>query len=255
MSMSSVSVRRCSDAELFTLSRAGDRRAREQLIERYLPLARSVARRFFSGTSEREDVLQAASLALVKAVDRYDPSYGSAFSSFAVPTISGELKRFFRDTGWGLRVPRALKERSLEIEAAIDEIEPALGRSPTPAELAEYTGLSREHLIEALGVAQTRAIRPLEVSTGDGEDETYDRGLGADDPHYELVEELVTIAPAFGALPPREREILRLRFGGELAQSEIAGRFGISQMQVSRLIRRALDTMAQELNSDEAQAA
>src|SRR5215210_2596515 len=141
------------DRRLFELAREGDSVAREELIERYLPLARQLARRFSQTGAEREDLIQVASFALVKAVDRYDPERGFAFTTFATPTIDGELKRFIRDTRWTVRVPRGLQERYLELEAAIAELEPQLGRSPTPAELARHLGASREEIVEALEVA------------------------------------------------------------------------------------------------------
>jgi RNA polymerase sigma-B factor len=230
---------------MFARARAGDARAREALVERYMPMARSVARGFVKGGAEQDDVLQVAALALVKAVDRYDPAYGTAFSSFAVPTISGELKRYFRDAGWGLRVPRALQELSLSIEAAIAEIEPSLGRAPTTREVATYLRVPREEVVEALEVGRMRAIAPYdELDSGDDEFGPRSRTLGKEDPGYALVDELATIGPAFAALPHREREVLRLRFGRDLTQTEIAAELGVSQMQISRLLRRALDTMA-----------
>jgi len=231
---------------MFARSRAGDARAREALVERFMPMARSVARGFFKGSAEQDDVLQVAALALVKAIDRYDPAYGTAFSSFAIPTISGELKRYFRDAGWGVRVPRALQELSLSVEAAINEIEPSLGRAPTTSEIATYLRITREEVVDALEVVRTRAIAPFDELVSDDEDtSSISRTLGAEDPGYELADELATIAPAFAALPAREQQVLRFRFGRDLTQREIAAELGVSQMHVSRLIRKALDTMAE----------
>jgi RNA polymerase sigma-B factor len=252
MSLSCTLVAGRSESEMFDRARAGDARARDALVERFMPMARSVARGFFKGPAEQEDVLQVAALALVKAIDRYDPSYGAAFSSFAIPTISGELKRFFRDTGWGLRVPRALMELSLSVEAAMAEIEPSLGRAPTASEIAAYLRITREEVVEALEVSRTRAIEQFdELGLDDDDRAPRARTLGAEDPGYALVEELATIGPAFAALPAREREILRLRFGGALTQSEIAAELGVSQMQISRLIRKALDTMSELVRTPE----
>jgi len=232
---------------MFARARAGDARARDALVERFMPMARSVARGFLKGPAEPEDVFQVAALALVKAIDRYDPTYGAAFSSFAIPTISGELKRYFRDTAWGLRVPRSLVELSLSVEAAIGEIEPSLGRAPTTSEIAAYLRFTREEVIEALEVSRTRALERFDELGLDADDDRAPRSrtLGAEDPNYALIDELATIGPAFAALPARERQILRLRFGGALTQTEIAAELGVSQMQISRLIRKALDTMAE----------
>jgi RNA polymerase sigma-B factor len=230
---------------MFARARAGDGRARDALVERFMPMARSVARGFFKGASEQDDVLQVAALALVKAIDRYDPSYGTAFSSFAIPTISGELKRFFRDVGWGMRVPRALQELSLSVEGAIAEIEPALGRPPTTSEIATYLRVSSEAVVEAVEISHIRAIGPYDELGFNAEEGPRPRTLGAEDPGYALVDDLATIGPAFTSLPAREQEILRLRFGRDMTQAEIAAQLGVSQMQISRLIRRALDTLAE----------
>jgi RNA polymerase sigma-B factor len=233
------------DRVLFALARTGDSDARERLIERYLPFAQRLARRFTTTGAEREDLIQVASCALVKAVDRYDPDRGFAFTTFATPTIDGELKRFIRDTRWALRVPRGLQERCLKVEAAIADLEPELGRSPTPAELADHLGATREEIIEALEVATKRDVDSLDKAamSDDGSQKSV-RLPGREDPGYELIEERATIAPLLTALPEREREILRLRFGAELSQREIAERLGISQMHVSRLIRRSLDDLS-----------
>lgn len=230
---------------MFARARAGDARARDALVERFMPLARSVARGFLKGGHEQDDVLQVAALALVKAIDRYDPAYGAAFSSFAIPTISGELKRFFRDVGWGMRVPRALQELSLSVEAAIAEIEPSLGRPPTTSEIATYLRVTNEAVVEALEICHIRAIAPYDELGLDDEEAPRSRTLGAEDPAYALVDDLATIGPAFASLPAREQEILRLRFGGDMSQTQIAARLGVSQMHISRLIRQALDTIAE----------
>src|SRR5688572_22432003 len=207
---------------MFDRAHAGDDRARDALVERFMPLARSVARGFFKGAPDQEDVLQVAALALVKAIDRYDPAFGTAFSSFAIPTISGELKRYFRDAGWGMRVPRALQELSLSVEAAIAEIEPSLGRPPTASEIATYLRVTSEAVVEALEIGRTRTVDPYDELGFDDEESPRSRALGAEDPGYALVDELTAIAPAFAALPAREQEILRLRFGGDMSQREIA---------------------------------
>jgi RNA polymerase sigma-B factor len=233
------------DRDLFLLARAGDTGARETLIERYLPFAQRLARRFSHTRAEREDLVQVASVALVKAVDRYDPDRGFAFTTFATPTIDGELKRFIRDTRWALRVPRGLQERYLKLETAVAELEPQLGRSPTPAELAQHLRVPREEIIEAYEVATKRDVASLDKAREADDGSPKPAGPPArEDPRYELIEECATIAPLLGNLPDREREILRLRFGGELSQQEIAHQLGISQMHVSRLIRRSLDSLS-----------
>jgi len=230
---------------MFDRAHAGDDRARDALVERFMPLARSVARGFFNRAADQDDILQVAALALVKAIDRYDPAHGTAFSSFAIPTISGELKRFFRDASWGMRVPRALQELSLSVEAAIAEIEPSLGRAPTTSEIATYLRVTSEAVVEALEICHTRTLDPYDELGPIDDESPRSRALGAEDPGYVLVEDLATIAQAFAALPAREQEILRLRFGGDMSQREIAAELGMSQMHVSRLIRQALDTMAE----------
>ena len=243
--MSCTLVAGRSEKEMFARAHAGDARARDALVERFMPMARSVARGFLKGAREQDDVLQVAALALVKAIDRYDPVYGTAFSSFAIPTISGELKRFFRDAGWGVRVPRGLQELSLSVEAAIAEITPSLGRPPTTSEIATYLRVTTEAVVEALEIGHARSIAPYDELDLYDEEAPRSHTVGAEEPGYALVDDLATVGPAFAALPAREQEILRLRFGGDMTQTQIAAKLGVSQMHISRLIRRALDTMAE----------
>ena len=222
----------------------GDLGARERLVARFLPLARQLARRYASAGEPMDDLIQVASVGLVKAIDRYELDRGTAFSSFAVPTILGEIKRYFRDTGWTLRVPRAVQERRMKVNRAIPVLTGKLGRSPTTAEIAEHIEATSEEVLEALEAAV--AYEPVSLDTSPGtedEDETWAQSVGHDDPGYELVEYGATLAPAMAALPPRERIILHMRFVEDMTQSEIAKRVGISQMHVSRLIRKALETM------------
>ncbi|HEY2604070.1 MAG TPA: SigB/SigF/SigG family RNA polymerase sigma factor [Thermoleophilaceae bacterium] len=222
----------------------GDLAARDELVERFLPLARQLARRYERPDEPLDDLLQVASMGLVKAIDRFDPARGTAFSSFAVPTILGELKRYFRDVGWAVHVPRGMQERALEVNRALTELSRALGRSPTPAELADAMGLTHEEVLEAMEAATAYDSVSLEAprsgEEGDGEEFLLDR-FGASDPGYELAEYAATIAPELRALPERDRLVLHLRFVEDLTQSEIAERIGVSQMHVSRLIRRALE--------------
>ena len=227
--------------------REDDKAARDALVERFLPLARQLARRYERQDEPLDDLLQVASMGLVKAIDRFDPSRGTAFSSFAVPTILGELKRYFRDVGWAVHVPRGMQERALEVNRAVSELSRTLSRSPTPAEIAEFTELALEEVLEAMEAATAYDSVSLEAprSNGDGNGdgdagEVVDR-LGGEDPGYELAEYSATIAPQLRALPERDRRVLHLRFVEDLTQSEIAERIGVSQMHVSRLIRKALE--------------
>jgi RNA polymerase sigma-B factor len=237
------------EARQFThLRKTGDPLLREALICRYLPLARHAARRFRRPNDSIEDLYQVASYALVKAVDGFDPERGLAFTSYATPTITGELKRYARDTGWGMRVPRGLQERVLDVERAITALTAELGRSPSPAQVAEATGLPAEEVVEALEAASNHMLESLDMPAGAGSD-ALTRGdtVGAIDPTFELVDAVQAVSPALRELPERERLMLSLRFGEELPQSEIARRLGISQMHVSRLLRRTLDDLSQRV--------
>jgi len=189
-----------------------------------------------------DDLFQVASMGLVKAVDRFDPSRGVAFSSYAVPTILGELKRYFRDVGWAVHVPRSIQERVLEVNRAVSELSRTLGRSPTPAELASATDFTHEEVLEAMEAATAYDSVPLDAPRpgGDDDDDGVVERLGADDPGFELAEYSATLAPELQALPERDRLVLYLRFVEDLTQSEIATQIGVSQMHVSRLIRSAL---------------
>jgi RNA polymerase sigma-B factor len=237
------------EARLFThLRRTGDPAAREALVEKYLPLARHTTRRFQRASDATDDLYQVACYALVKAIDGFDPSRGLAFSSYAIPTITGELKRHARDTGWGLRVPRGLQERVLDVDRAVAALTAEHGRSPTPSEIADATGLAPEDVLEALEAASNHMLESLDSPVGNAVDPiSRIDTVGAVEPGYELVEDIEAVAPALRALPDRERTILSLRFGEELPQAEIARRLGISQMHVSRVLRRTLDELAEQL--------
>jgi RNA polymerase sigma-B factor len=220
-----------------------DPRARECLAERYLPLARALAERYRGrGGEPFDDLLQVASLGLLKALDRFDPDLGTAFSSFAVPTILGELKRYFRDTGWSAHVPRGAQELALKVQEAEQAISPRLGRSPTADELALYMEVSVEEVIDGLEAAAAHHATSLEGPSNEleGESPSLSDVLGEDDPRFEQIDASLTIASAARELCEREQRVLELRFYGELTQSEIAKRIGVSQMQVSRILRRAL---------------
>jgi RNA polymerase sigma-B factor len=229
--------------------RTGDEAAREELIRRFLPLARQLARRYERPDEPLDDLVQVASVGLLKAVGRFDPTRGIAFSSFAVPTILGELKRYFRDSGWAVHVPRGMQERALEVNRAVTELSRNLGRSPTPAEIAELTGLTPEEVLEAMEAATAYDSVPLEVPRhdDDGDGDGAVERLGAEDHGYALAEYSATLAPPLRALPERDRLVLYLRFVEDLTQSEIAEQIGVSQMHVSRLIRRALERLRNDL--------
>jgi RNA polymerase sigma-B factor len=221
----------------------GDLAARDELIARFLPLARQLARRYQRGNEPLDDLIQVASIGLVKAVDRFDPSRGAAFSSYAVPTILGELKRYFRDVGWAVHVPRGMQERVMSVNQAMTRLARDFGRSPTAGEVAELLDEPLEQVLEAMEAAiaydAVSLDAPSRVTDEEGAD-TYADSVGAVDERYELVEYAAAIAPTVKALPERDRLVLRLRFDEDLTQLEIAQRIGVSQMHVSRLIRRAL---------------
>jgi RNA polymerase sigma-B factor len=223
--------------------REGDLHARRDLIERYLPLARSLARRYEGRGESLDDLVQVASLGLVKAIDRFDAERGLSFSSYAVPTMLGELRRYFRDSGWALHVPREMQERTLKVNAAVERLSGELGRSPSPQMVAEELNLPVEDVLEAVAAnsAYDTASLDTPVRSGDDERRTIAETFGETDPRFELIEGRASIGRALNALPERERLILHLRFTEDLTQTEIAERIGVSQMHVSRLIRRALE--------------
>ena len=230
-----------ADAALLERYRDGDEAARDDVVSRFLPLARQLARRYARGNEPVDDLFQVASIGLLKAIDRFDPSRGYAFSTFAVPTIVGELKRYFRDTGWAVHVPRPIQDRIVQVNSAITELSRELGHSPTSAEIAAQLGCGVEDVVEAMDAARAFDAVSLETPRGSGEEGgSYAETVGADDESYDMVEFAATLAPAMKAMPPRDRLILRLRFERDMTQSEIADHLGISQMHVSRIIRRAL---------------
>jgi RNA polymerase sigma-B factor len=223
----------------------GDLAAREELIRRFLPLARQLAVRT-SHSDSLEDVFQVASVALVKGVDRYDPGRGAALSSYLVPTILGEIRRHFRDFNWAMHMPRDMHDRMMAARKAGDALWQELGRAPKPAELADALGISSEAALELNEAALALAVRSLDAPRAGGdEDGDDDLGatIGADDESYEAVEARSVLAAGMRALPERERLIVKLRFEDELLQHQIAERIGISQMHVSRLLRRALERL------------
>jgi RNA polymerase sigma-B factor len=234
-----------SEAHLFARHVRGDQAAREALVRRFMPLARSLARRYDRSSEPFEDLLQVASLGLLKALDRFDPSLGHPFASFAVPTILGEMRRHFRDAGWSVHVPRGSQERALKVRDAQERLANVNGRAPTVSELAQYLELGTAEVIDALQAIQAYESLSLDAPRPGATDEatSYGDAMGEEDSRYELVELDATVSAVLGRIPQREREILRMRFVEDLTQTEIAERVGISQMQVSRLLRRSLDQL------------
>ena len=220
----------------------GDVAAREELVERFLPLARDLALRYTYTDEPFDDLLQVASLGLIKAIDRFEPGRGTKFTSYAAPTILGELKRHFRDKGWSLHVPRDLQERSLAVSRATEVLSKELGRSPKVREVAGHLGCSAEQVLEAQEAAASYEAASLDAPAARDDDESASLVdlLGSEDSAYELVEDRQAIASTWHALPDVERKVVELRFMHDLTQREIGEQIGYSQMHVSRLLRRAL---------------
>jgi RNA polymerase sigma-B factor len=227
----------------------GDLQAREQLIERYLSLVRSLARRYAYRGEQLDDLVQIGAIGLIKAIDRFDLERGVELTTYATPNIIGEIKRHFRDKGWSVRVPRGLQELNVQISKLVEQLTVQLGRSPTIAELAEAAGVEEENVLEAL--ESGRAYSSVSLSPGGASDEEGEldplESLGTEEHEYEISEDRAVLAPGFKVLDERERRILHLRFFSGLTQSQIAEQIGISQMHVSRLIRRSLQKIREEI--------
>jgi RNA polymerase sigma-B factor len=219
----------------------GDRVAREELAERMLPLARSLARRYAGKGEPLDDLEQVASLGLLKAIDRFDVTRDVRFATFAVPTIAGELKRHFRDRGWMLRVPRDIQELSARVVRAREALTRELGRSPSVNEVATAVGAGVEQVLEAVRAADAYRMMSLDEPLAEGAGALD--AIGGEDDGYELAEQRVLLRRGLDGLGEREREIVRLRYYEGLTQREIARAVGVSQMHVSRLIRRSIDSM------------
>ncbi len=219
-----------------------DPELRKALVEAHIGLAEFLARRFNNRGEALDDLVQVASLALVKAVDRFDPDRGVEFSTYATHTIAGELKRHFRDRGWAVRAPRRMQELYLRLGQIVSTLSQELGRSPTIAEMARSAGVSEEEVLEALEAGQAYRSSSLDSPGGAGEDQGDDLStrLGEDDPGFERAEGRAILSPLVAELPARQQQILQLRFYEGLTQSEIAQELGISQMHVSRLLSRSL---------------
>jgi RNA polymerase sigma-B factor len=228
---------------LFHRAGQGDQDAREMLVVQFMPLARKVARRYWSSSVPREDLTQIANLALVKAIDRFDPARGRPFEAFAVPTILGELRRYFRDSSWAVHVTRGAQERAKAIHDAIELLSREHGKPPTVQQLAVYLELSEEDVLDGLQARHAYTASSLDAPAQNSEDDdgaTIASTLGEHDPGFERVENGMLIEDALAGLSDREQRLLRLRFVDELTQAQIGEQFGVSQMQISRLIRKAL---------------
>src|SRR5204863_9692788 len=231
----------------------GDLQAREQLIEQYMSLVRSLARRYSYRGEQLEDLVQIGAIGLIKAIDRFDLSRGVELTTYATPNIIGEIKRHFRDRGWSVRVPRGLQELNVQLSRLIEQLTVQLGRSPTIPELAKAAGVEEEEVLEALESGRAYTSLSLSVGGGGGDDDDLDplESLGTEEHQYEVSEDRAVLAPGFKALDERERKILQLRFFEGLTQSQIAQQVGISQMHVSRLIRRSLEKIRETIAEDE----
>jgi RNA polymerase sigma-B factor len=238
----------CSGEDLIVeYRRTGDLRFRERAVEAYMPLARRLATRYQRRGEPLDDLLQVAYLGLVNAIDRFDPARGTRFSSFAIPTISGELRRYFRSTAWALHVPRGTQEAALAVTQASNRLTTRLGRAPTVGELVHDTGLDHEAIADALQASTAQTTTSLDQPVGSGPDDDVSLAelIGAEDDRFDLIEHQATVAPLIRALPQREREVLFLRFARDMTQSEIAAHVGCSQMHISRLLRRAIGRLGQ----------
>jgi RNA polymerase sigma-B factor len=224
------------------LATDGDARDRDVLIKRFLPLARSLALRYRRSGEPVDDLLQVASMGLIKAIDRFDLDRQIRFSSYAVPTILGEIKRYFRDRTWVVHVPRGLQELTLRVERAVSELAEELHRQPSVAEISAAVGADEEAVLDALQAAGAYRARSFDEPCG-GDDGTATLGdsVGVDEHGFERAEERATLTTLLTAVAPREREVLRLRFEQDMTQAEIGRVIGVSQMQVSRIIRQTLE--------------
>jgi RNA polymerase sigma-B factor len=250
--LGSTGLRPVSTEELFRRwNDHKDQAAREQLVALFMPMTRKLARRYHGAREPYDDLLQVACIGLVKAIDRYDPDRGIAFSSFAVPTILGELKRYFRDSGWSVRVPRGTQERAIKVEQAKRRLQGLTGKPPTFQELAQYTEMSVEDVIDATEAAAAHHSVSLDAPREDmdGEVTTLADAIGVIDERFDLVDSGAAVEAAARSLSERERRVLGLRFIADQTQTEIAAEIGVSQMQVSRILRRAIDRLAESVDA------
>jgi RNA polymerase sigma-B factor len=227
------------------LATDGDARDRDLLIERFLPLARSLALRYRRSGEPLDDLLQVASLGLIKAIDRFDVTREIPFSSYAVPTILGEIKRYFRDRTWAVNVPNELQELSLRVDRAVGELAERLHRQPSVTEIAAAVGVTEEHVMDALQARSAWRARSFDAPVGDAGEATETLGdrIAVDEHGFDRAEGRATFAALLGMVTSRESEVLRMRFEEDMTQAEIGAVLGISQMHVSRIIRQALERL------------
>jgi RNA polymerase sigma-B factor len=226
--------------------RTGDRALRNELVEEHMRLAEFLARRFAHRGEAADDLRQVALVGLLKAVERFEPDRGLQFSSFATPTITGELKRYFRDRGWAVRVPRRVQELHLELDRTVNELSQQLGRPPTPAEIAQRAGVLEEDVLESMEAGSLYRLASIDAGRSDDESSpSHAQRLGEIDAELTAVDDRVAVSEMLSVLPDREQKIVYLRFFEGMTQSEIAEEIGISQMHVSRLLVRSLETLGQ----------
>jgi RNA polymerase sigma-B factor len=234
------------DARFAEYRRTHDRDLRNELVEAHVRLAEFLARRFQHRGEPLDDLRQVALVGLLKAVDRFEPERGLQFSSFATPTIIGELKRHFRDKGWAVRVPRRIQELHLELEQTVATLTQDLQRPPLTAEIAERAGAWEEDVLEAMEANSLYRLPSIDAARTDGETRASDERSGVEDEEFDAVEDRVAVRELLSVLPARERRIVWLRFFEGRTQSEIATDVGISQMHVSRLLSKSLETLGEQ---------
>ena len=246
--MASAPSSQSDDRELLRRYHAeGDRSARELLVQRHLPLVRALARRYAGRGESLEDIEQVGAIGLIKAIDRYELSRDVALTTYATPNVVGEIKRHFRDKGWAIRIPRGLQELNAKMSSTIERLTAKLGHSPSIAEIADELQTTPEQVLEAMEAGS--AYAPVSLSAGPSGEGELDpmETIGTEDTNFERTEQRASLEPALELLPDREREILRMRFEDGLTQTQIADQVGVSQMHVSRLIRKSLARMRAEL--------
>jgi RNA polymerase sigma-B factor len=234
-------------------ARTRDQHLKEHLVERFLPLARQLAWRYCGRGEPMEDLVQIASVGLVNAISRFDPERGFSFATFAYPTILGELRRHFRDRGWSVHVDRGLKERHATVERAIGELSKRLGRSPSVAQISERVEMSEEDVLEAIDAGNAHHALSIDAAVPEGDEDRPPivESLGEAEPGYEAIEYGEAIAPILDELSGRDRVIVHLRFVDDRTQTEIADEVGVSQMQVSRILRATLERLRERVRESE----